>query len=170
MTDTLSALLDDLEAKAKAATPGEWRACRNGECPCGHIYGIPSDSHVATAVTRSHFPANDMEADELVSGSRAAQKANARHIAAANPAAILSLIAQVREVIESNIKLTAERNADCAAKYAIGVQLFTSRDVALEEAAACAENKFADSAWDPAIRAGSLGVATAIRAMKGTPT
>ena len=73
---------------AAEPTPGPWKACHDGECPCGQIWSIPSDVPVATVVgDKKHLVAlvhDDWGDDaELIYGSlgREAQRANARLIA-----------------------------------------------------------------------------------------
>ncbi|OBR52349.1 ead/Ea22-like family protein [Paraburkholderia tropica] len=70
--------LDKLEELAEAATPGPWRAesCGIDDCWCEVV--------------------NCDSREEGVSGSGALSKRDARYIAAANPATILTLIAEVR--------------------------------------------------------------------------
>ena len=82
--------LDELEAKAKAATPGPWVECRannhKGGCKCGLLWSKAAD--VTIAVT--HKPQDD---EPIVSEVND----NTRYMAAVSPDVILSLIARVRE-------------------------------------------------------------------------
>ena len=78
--------LEKLEALAKAATPGEWIARKRGvSVACG----LPNDE-----VT---YPVASCKNDI---SERHEQLADAAYIAAANPQAILSLLAEHRQLIE----------------------------------------------------------------------
>lgn len=84
MTDA-EQFLADLEAKAKAATPGPWKkgiAIRRG-------YGVTAildnDGNTIADMEHSHFTENEEEY-------------NAAFIAAANPAAVLRLVGMVRHL------------------------------------------------------------------------
>ena len=101
--------LDELEAVAQAATPGEWRACREGECSCGMIRSIKLDAHIVTVhdewydqiptIKRGERREDDEAViEKLVYGRNGAkaQRADAKYIAAANPETILDLIAKLR--------------------------------------------------------------------------
>lgn len=81
--------LSELEATARLAAPGPWRECGHdrGGCKCRMVWSAPADGVVATAAV----------ADVYMDGFTEEQaQANARFIAAANPAVILRLIAEIR--------------------------------------------------------------------------
>lgn len=79
--------LSKLKQAADAATPGIWRECgaQRGGCICGHIWATESDECVAIAFA----------GDEEMPAPAAGVKPNAAYIAAANPSAILELIARL---------------------------------------------------------------------------
>lgn len=56
-------------------TPGPWKACLNGECECGYVFGDGGDVYVARALGPGD--------EEDPRPTREMQKANARLIAAA---------------------------------------------------------------------------------------
>lgn len=109
MTDTE---LDALEAAAKAATPGPWACSDNvhelfGELPFDWwiIYARDQESKCTIPVCRmSQYLCT---ADEEIAGREAYLKGdvkdpgqsgnNARYIAAANPAVVLEMIAELRQ-------------------------------------------------------------------------
>lgn len=85
--------LDDLEAKARAATQGPWEECGHnngaGGCRCGFVWSIPCDAIVATTDTD--------DADEGISSTDERKKLDAAFIAAANPAVVLALVRELRK-------------------------------------------------------------------------
>lgn len=89
--DDLLKTLDDLERAAKATTPGPWETTE----------GAP----IAQVYNEDDFPCLDRE--ELTDDQLAEFEGNAVHIAACNPAAILSLVAQVRGLVERVKELEA---------------------------------------------------------------
>lgn len=48
--------LDELERRKKAATPGPWRACRDGECSCGMVWAVPEDVLVMSSYHDEDVP------------------------------------------------------------------------------------------------------------------
>lgn len=56
-------------------TPGPWRACLDGECSCGYVFGDDGNVYVAKAL--------GPDDEEEPHPTREVQKANARLIAAA---------------------------------------------------------------------------------------
>lgn len=91
--------IDELERKAKAATPGDWTVVDHGgvavvaSVPCDHIGndGCLWGSH-----------------PEVVVGLNKSSAANARHIVASSPRVTLALIARIRELEKSTARLTTE--------------------------------------------------------------
>lgn len=83
--------LDDLEAKAKAATPGPWE-CSEVRTQCGRAFRIGSgemlEAGKGCCIIYDDYPGNPENE----------RKANAAHIAAANPATVLELIRRFREL------------------------------------------------------------------------
>lgn len=88
MTDPLD--LDALEAVARAATPGPWRTGWDGQ----EFYVIPESStdlwDRVAEFTFAIYPGSSDQQDEC-------DTANAKHIAAFDPATVLALIERVRE-------------------------------------------------------------------------
>ena len=74
-------------------TPGPWKACKNGHCSCGQIWGPDGNTSVARACGIKELTA--FEADKVPCMEM--QKANARLIAAA-PALLEALIKLSNEV------------------------------------------------------------------------
>lgn len=95
--------LDKLEALAKAATPGPWRECGHdrGGCKCALIWCPERDELVAEA----------WKGDDMVPRAVVEPAVNAAYIAAANPAAILELIALARAGSAAPAAPTAEQDA-----------------------------------------------------------
>lgn len=60
-------------------TPGPWRACNDGDCPCGQVWSTAEDSLVAQAVCESD---NKLGEACRVADKSDEFKANARLIAA----------------------------------------------------------------------------------------
>ena len=81
--------LDAIEKRANAATPGPWRACREGACSCGQVWSIPLDRII------SH-PAFEYDFDET-STPEIYHAPNAAFIAAARED-IPALVAEVRRL------------------------------------------------------------------------
>ena len=81
--------LDELESKAKAATPGPWKCVAHVE---SLLLGVQSVDGVPISVIAGDRPLTNM---------RQAIADNA-HIAAANPATILALVDRIRELEEMN--------------------------------------------------------------------
>ena len=81
---------EKLKEAALAATQGPWRECGHdrGGCSCGMIWATESDELVAEA----------WKGDYMVPASTVAPNVNAAYIAAANPAAILAILAQLEQV------------------------------------------------------------------------
>lgn len=106
--------LDNLEELAKAATPGEWTVCQHLKsieadqaCTCGYrgvVFG-PDERGIPMAVCQPGHDPEPVGEEGLGPQNypRPAQIANGQYIAAANPTAILKLIAEVQ-------KLRAELN------------------------------------------------------------
>lgn len=86
-------------------TPGPWRACKDGSCSCGHVWSIPGDfpvcsalneKNIAVAVAHEHMADDPETIYQSITPEMCA--ANARLIAAA-PAlldAASNLIGDVR--------------------------------------------------------------------------
>jgi hypothetical protein len=101
--------LDDLESKAKAATPGPWNVfvCDDGKQWTGwplcisatNVLNSNGDERVIVR-TGGFYP---YEWDHGTSQDEA--NANAAHIAAANPATMLALIARIRELEAEKARL-----------------------------------------------------------------
>jgi hypothetical protein len=93
--------LDKLEALAKAATPGEWHRSERPSGPFWHIYADHTvDGKPCLSGKQS---IGTMHAENKRTGSKAYAamfEANASFVAAANPAAILELCAEVRRLRE----------------------------------------------------------------------
>lgn len=83
--------LEDLEAKAKAATPGLWE-CNEVRTQCGRAFRIGSGEMLKAGkgccIIYDDYPGNPENE----------RKANASYIAAANPATMLALIDRIREL------------------------------------------------------------------------
>ena len=77
--------LDQLEARAKAATPGPWRNAAGYK-----IKVAATGTHCASAWSRYTYETGKEITDEQA-------KANATYIAAANPAVVLELVAELRK-------------------------------------------------------------------------
>lgn len=94
----------ELRRLAEAATPGPWKECGHarGGCSCGMVWSRAADLPVAEAWR------GDQEAPEPAEGA----KANAAFIAAANPAAILSLLDEL-ERAESDAERLRMQLAAC---------------------------------------------------------
>lgn len=102
----------ELKRLAEAATPGPYRQCgadsESKSCTCGQIWSTETDELVAFA----------HDGDEMIGAPAAGQSANAQFFAAANPAAVLALIAENERIdgcckaMAVDIgKLTRERNS-----------------------------------------------------------
>lgn len=90
MTDDLT----DLEAAARAATPGPWWNCPSERSEC-------DDPDLCNGV---YYTVGDVGCGVLyANGDERQARANARYIAAANPAAILALIERLRRA-EGGVK------------------------------------------------------------------
>lgn len=85
--------LDAIEAAAKAATPGPWVNVKVGNGL--HVAAGPVD--VDTKGTMHGGRGGICETDDMDFGERAAKR-NARFVAAANPAIVLALVAEVRRL------------------------------------------------------------------------
>lgn len=76
-------------------SPGPWKACQNGECPCGHTWSIPDDFPVCTvlnegginvrhavAIVHTHMA----DAPDIIYATLSAERAKANlHLIAAAP-------------------------------------------------------------------------------------
>ena len=84
---------DKLKALALAASPGPWRECGHdrGGCGCGQIWSTEADMPVASS---------ERGDDEIGKIPEHIVKANAAYIAAACPATVLELIAEVERLRE----------------------------------------------------------------------
>ncbi|MFS2027116.1 hypothetical protein [Massilia sp. CT11-137] len=82
---------DKLKALALVATAGPWRECGHdrGGCSCGQIWSTVADMPVAQS---------ERGDEEIGKISDHVVKANARYIAAACPATVLELIAEVERL------------------------------------------------------------------------
>lgn len=78
----------ELKRLAAAATPGPYRQCgadkESKSCTCGQVWSTATDELVAFV----------HDGDEMAGAPAAGQSANAQFFAAANPAAVLALIAE----------------------------------------------------------------------------
>lgn len=78
----------ELKRLAEAATPGPYRQCgadsESKSCTCGQIWSTATDELVAFV----------HDGDEMIRAPAAGQSANAQFFAAANPAAVLAMIAE----------------------------------------------------------------------------
>jgi len=109
--------LDELKALALAAIPGPWRECGHdlGGCTCGMVWSVPADAPVGQATIGEWgdtWPAlrfvdgESMGArvepylEKMVYGSIGEKlgMSTAAFIAAANPATVLALIAEIEEL------------------------------------------------------------------------
>ena len=91
--------LDHLEALARVATPGEWIAKPHGRIVGGPMRNYTNGStqaQIAAFSVTFHEQAPDDEPER--------QQANTEFSAAANPAAVLELIALARKGIKSEAK------------------------------------------------------------------
>ncbi len=96
--------LDDLESKAKAATPGPWKCVAHVE---RLLLGVQSADGVPISV---------IAGDRPLTNTRHAIADNA-HIAAANPATMLALTARIRE-LEARLSIAEGlMNSDLEAQY-----------------------------------------------------
>jgi hypothetical protein len=125
--------IENLETLAKAATPGPWTVCKHLEsveadlaCTCGYrgvVFGPDHDAPMAICQP-GHDP--DPVGEEGLGPqnyARAQQIANGQWIAAANPAAILELCAEVRRLRESiRLQANAARAGMDAAKRTSTIQ------------------------------------------------
>jgi len=86
MTDSRRPDLDDLEAKARAATPGPWRQGHVERshvfCPASHVDRMADERNLLRL--NPHFP----------------YEADAAFIAAANPTAVLWMVERIRQLEE----------------------------------------------------------------------
>lgn len=103
MTPWTESELAELEAKARAATPGPWFTLGMPWCHSKHadltiVAGNP-DPHQGTVIADLDL---DMEWTEGEDDPRIQEGKDAAFIAQANPAAILSLIAALRASREAN--------------------------------------------------------------------
>ncbi len=93
------ALTDEREAEIRGRlakiTPGEWRGCQEGECPCCMVWSIEDDVPV-------HVPATFDWADTLPPPEQ--KLGNARLIAHA-PSDIADLLAEVARLRQREIEL-----------------------------------------------------------------
>lgn len=92
MTDPHSAIRETIGK----ATPGEWRRCKanGGKCSCRLIWSVEADA----IVTQAHSLTDDGKYGEGFTEEQS--QANAAYIAAANPEAVGSLLAERDELVE----------------------------------------------------------------------
>lgn len=93
----------DLERLALAATPGPWKLCHHlqspesdKDCPCGYrgaVWG-PDGEHILFEMGSTETPGQ--EGMEPPRYERSVEIATAQYIAAANPTAILALLAELK--------------------------------------------------------------------------
>lgn len=90
--------LDTLEALARAATPGEWKAMPHGRVvggPLRHYVNGSAQAQIASFSVTFHEQAPEDEQER--------QQANADFAAGANPAAVLALIALARRAATQEV-------------------------------------------------------------------
>ena len=92
MTHLDDAALDELARLAGEATPGPWEECGHarGGCCCGNVWSLPLDFPVANT--------NTDPKQEYWSIPKSTVPNNAAFIAAANPATVAALVAEVRQL------------------------------------------------------------------------
>lgn len=86
--------LDELDRLAKAATPGEWRATTCGSAG-ERFLGLTEDDACSIESADGLTVATDGASDEC---HHIFRSADANFIAAANPSAVLELVAEVRRL------------------------------------------------------------------------
>jgi hypothetical protein len=138
--------LDELERLAKAATPGPWSVCRHLQsveadeaCMCGYrgvVYGPEHDVPMAICQPGHDAEPEGEEGLGPQNYERAIQIANGQHIAAANPATILTLTAEVRRLRAENEALALARLSGDAPKRAVTLELEMQADEPRELATA----------------------------------
>jgi len=103
--------LDEIEAKAKAATLGPWRACgdERGGCLCHMIWSKDADVVIAVSLSSK---------DEAFTGGSGVQdeamvRANALHMAMMDPPTTLALVARVRELEEAMTEYASMTSGEC---------------------------------------------------------
>lgn len=96
--------LDALEKLADEATPGEWKRChhlmgpeQDASCPCGYRGGIWSEDKDCIILEMGGPTTPGEEGLDAPRLPRPEELANAAFIAAANPATIKALIAELKE-------------------------------------------------------------------------
>lgn len=91
-------------------TPGPWRACKNGECSCGYIFGEGGEVYVAQAIGEKNVDEYGCPDPHPL---LATQKANARLIAKAPEQ--YECLKQIRRIAED------EPDSDVALGQILGV-------------------------------------------------
>lgn len=118
MTDDIDALIADLKAKAGAATSGPWAKddyeCKPGDLREG-VFGI--------------FELGEDDPALAYVGPWGESEANAAYIAAANPAAILSLIAEVERLRALTQDGETERSKEAVKCVAEAIDVWVEREI-----------------------------------------
>lgn len=83
--------LDELEKSAKAATPGAWELIQ--------LYGCHIAVQDQKGLPKGIFSITSMEVNK---------EENAKYVAAANPAMVLEMIAEIKSLRQENARLNAE--------------------------------------------------------------
>lgn len=80
--------LDNLERKAKAATPGPWSRCeaQDGQCPCRTIWSIPLDEIPFRLAPSEPGPDATVKIEDW------------DHVVTNDPTTTLALVARIREL------------------------------------------------------------------------
>jgi hypothetical protein len=97
-------MIDELKKLAEQATPGPWEA---GECGAHLVMAGPTLESKRGHIKGGRGQICEMEDMDF---SPAKQKANARFIAAANPAAVLALLERMKRLEGTLEKLAAMRH------------------------------------------------------------
>lgn len=104
MPDLTSEMLDRIASRAKAATPGPYKACGDKgddemSCSCRTVYSVSEDAGVLEALF-----AGDGSEDHKPTLPQA--KANARYFASVSPDVVLAMVEEIRMHREYRAKVT----------------------------------------------------------------
>ena len=103
--------------KAKQAwegfTPGPWKACKDGRCPCAQIWSVPADHPIATAIIGDwgdEYPTIDVEEtgpsmDAKVTVTARMEKTVYGTVSEEAAAANAALIASAPDLLRENERL-----------------------------------------------------------------